>query len=132
MKLKIIKKKFFFLRTIIKSIKNKKGKKIKIINTKKKNNLFDYFIICEGISNIHIKTIYNKIVMSINNNFNIKPYNIEGLKNNEWILINYNFVIVNIFLKKIRYYYNIDKLFKNFIKIKKKIFLKKNKFKENV
>ncbi|WGH27111.1 MAG: ribosome silencing factor [Candidatus Shikimatogenerans bostrichidophilus] len=124
MKIKINKKKFLFIKTIIKNIKNKKGKKIKIIYTKKKNNnLFDYFIICEGKSNIHVKSIYNEIEYYIYNIFNIKPYNVEGLKYNKWILMDYKFIIVNIFLIKKRYYYDIDNLFKKKLIIKKKNFI---------
>ncbi|WGH26083.1 MAG: ribosome silencing factor [Candidatus Shikimatogenerans bostrichidophilus] len=124
--MKINNKIFLFIKTIINNINNLKGKNIKIINTKKKiNNLFDYFIICEGNSNLHIKYIYNKIESNIYSIFNIKPYNIEGLKHYEWILIDYNFIIVNIFLKKKRYYYNIDDLFKHFNNLNLNLFLKK-------
>ncbi|MDH3003849.1 MAG: ribosome silencing factor [Candidatus Shikimatogenerans sp. JK-2022] len=125
--MKINKFNFFFLKKIIKIIIKKKAKKIKIYYINK-YNLFDYFIICEGLSNKHIKIIYNKIDNYIYNKFNIKPYNVEGLKNNEWILINYEFVIINIFLKKVRYYYKIDKLFNNFITINKKKFILKNDY----
>ncbi|WOX79255.1 ribosome silencing factor [Candidatus Shikimatogenerans bostrichidophilus] len=109
--MKLNKKKF--IKTIIKIINNNK---IKIIDNRRNkiNNLFDYFIICEGTSDLHVKSIYNKIEETIYNIFNIKPLNIEGKNNNKWILIDYNFIIINIFLKKIRKYYMIDKLFKNF------------------
>lgn len=118
--MKIDKKDFLFIKTIIKNIKNNN---IKIIDIRgKKNNLFDFFIICEGKSNLHVKSILNKIEVSIYKKFNIKPYNIEGIKNNEWVLIDYNFLIINIFLKKIRVYYNLELIFKNYplITIKKK------------
>ncbi|MDH3004589.1 MAG: ribosome silencing factor, partial [Candidatus Shikimatogenerans sp. JK-2022] len=88
---------------------------IKILDIRnKKNNLFNYFIICSGKSNLHIKTIYNKIKISIKRKFKIIPYNIEGLNNYEWVLIDYNFIIINVFLKKIRDYYNIDNLWEKY------------------
>ncbi|WOX79124.1 ribosome silencing factor [Candidatus Shikimatogenerans bostrichidophilus] len=107
--MKLNKKKFII--TIINIINNNK---IKIIDNRKTiNNLFDFFIICEGKSYLHVKSIYNKIENTIYNIFKIKPFNIEGKNNNKWILIDYRFIIINIFLKKIRKYYMIDKLFKN-------------------
>ncbi|MDH3004964.1 MAG: ribosome silencing factor [Candidatus Shikimatogenerans sp. JK-2022] len=116
--MKIKKKKNLFLKKIIKNIKKIKGKNIKLIDTRKKNNnLFDFFLICEGKTNIQVKTIFYKIEKSIYKNFNIKPKNIEGLNNLKWILIDYNFLIVNIFIKKNRNYYNIDNFWDKFPKI---------------
>ncbi|WGH25593.1 MAG: ribosome silencing factor [Candidatus Shikimatogenerans bostrichidophilus] len=112
--MKISKKDYYLIKFIIKNLILLKGINIKIIDTRKKNNLFNYFIICEGTSNLHIKSIYNKIEMSIYKKYKIRPYNIEGQTNCKWILIDYVFFIVNIFLDKIRYYYKIDKFFKNF------------------
>ncbi|MDH3004330.1 MAG: ribosome silencing factor [Candidatus Shikimatogenerans sp. JK-2022] len=111
----IYKKYYFFIKNIINNINLIKGNNVKIIDIRKQvNNLFSFFIICEGISNLHIKTIYYKIILSINKDYNINPYNIEGINNYNWVLIDYKFLIVNIFLKKIRYYYNIDTLFKKY------------------
>lgn len=122
---------FLFIKTIIKNINIINGINIKIIDTtKKKNNLFDFFIICEGISYLHVKSIYNKIEISIYKKFNIKPYNTEGIQNYKWILIDYNFVIVNIFLNKIRYYYEIDNFWNKFPILYLDFFLK-NKYNEN-
>ncbi|MDH3005043.1 MAG: ribosome silencing factor [Candidatus Shikimatogenerans sp. JK-2022] len=113
--MKIYKKDYLFIKKIIYYINLIKGNNIKLIDIRKKeNNLFNFFLICEGKSNIHVKYMYNKIVESINKIFNIKPYNIEGVQNYKWVLINYNFLIINIFIKKIRYYYNIDNLWRNY------------------
>ncbi|WGH25357.1 MAG: ribosome silencing factor [Candidatus Shikimatogenerans bostrichidophilus] len=113
--MKIYKKDYYFIKKIIKNINLIKGANIKVIDIRnKKNNLFNFFIICEGKSNLHVESIYNKIVESIYKIFKIKPYNIEGKINNKWVLIDYNFLIINIFLKKIRIYYNIDNMWKNY------------------
>ncbi|MDH3004396.1 MAG: ribosome silencing factor [Candidatus Shikimatogenerans sp. JK-2022] len=120
--MKIYKKKLIFIKNVIKNIKLIKAKKIKIIDLRKnKNIIFNFIIICEGLSNLHIKTIYNKIIISIYKLYKINPYNIEGVINNEWILIDYNFLIINIFLKKIRKFYNLDDLFKKYPLLKYKI-----------
>ncbi|WGH25169.1 MAG: ribosome silencing factor [Candidatus Shikimatogenerans bostrichidophilus] len=125
--MKIYKKDYYFIKKIIKNINLIKGGNIKVIDIRpKKNNLFNFFIICEGKSNLHVKSIYNKIVESIYKIFKIKPYNIEGKINNKWVLIDYNFLIINIFLKKIRIYYNIDNMWKNYPIID--IFKKKIKY----
>ncbi|BDT61529.1 MAG: hypothetical protein RDO_0570 [Flavobacteriales endosymbiont of Rhyzopertha dominica] len=122
--MKINKNKFKFIKTIINNIIIK-NINIKIYYTNKKiNNLFDFFIICEGNSSLHISSLYNNIKKCIFIKYKILPSNIEGIKNNKWILIDYNFIIINIFLKKIRKYYKIDNLFSKFPIICNKNFLK--------
>ncbi|WGH24988.1 MAG: ribosome silencing factor [Candidatus Shikimatogenerans bostrichidophilus] len=117
--MKINKKISIFIKNIKESIRLIKGRNIKILDTREKNNnLFNFIIICEGKSKIHIKIIYNKIILSINKHFNISPNNIEGVNNCQWVIIDYNTIIINIFLKKIRYYYEIDKLWKKYPKLK--------------
>ncbi|WGH24620.1 MAG: ribosome silencing factor [Candidatus Shikimatogenerans bostrichidophilus] len=117
--MKIYNTKVLFIKYILNIINKIKGKRIKIIDIRNvPNNLFNFLIICNGKSTIHIKNIYNKITILIKKKFNIIPYNIEGINNLEWVLIDYNFIIINIFLKKIRKYYNIDNLWEKIPKIK--------------
>lgn len=107
--MKIYKKDYLVLKKIINKVTLIKAKKIKIIDIRKKqNSLFNYFIICSGKSRLHVKTIYSKIVLSIKKKFRLTPFNIEGLNNYKWVLIDYNSIIINIFLKRVRKFYKID------------------------
>ncbi|WGH24805.1 MAG: ribosome silencing factor [Candidatus Shikimatogenerans bostrichidophilus] len=117
--MKIYNKKYLLIKKILKIINKINAKKIKLIDIRNTpNNLFNFLIICNGKSTIHIKNIYNKIIILIKKKLNILPYNIEGVNNLEWVLIDYNHIIINIFLKKIRKYYNIDSIWENLPKIK--------------
>ena len=96
---------------IIKSIEEVKGKEVILIDMKKIDNTpCDYFIICDGSSNTQVSAIVSKIKKNVSKLLSEKPLNIEGLENCKWVLIDYINVVVHVFQKEIRQYYNIENL----------------------
>ena len=70
----------------------------------------DYFIICHGTSNTHISAIADSIINETLTTLDDKPFNKEGLGNGEWVLLDYGNVVVHIFQRETRDFYNIEKL----------------------
>ncbi|WP_185873150.1 ribosome silencing factor [Blattabacterium cuenoti] len=102
------------LEKIIKGIQLVKGENVSIINLKCKNNFIcDYFIICNGNSKNQVDAIYKSVERVTKNELKIKPWHIEGLKNKEWILVDYVTVVVHIFIEEKRFYYDIENLWKS-------------------
>ena len=96
---------------IIKSIEEVKGKEVILIDMKKiDNSPCDYFIICDGSSNTQVSAIVSKIKKNVSKLLSEKPLNIEGLENCKWVLIDYIDIVVHVFQKEIRQYYNIENL----------------------
>ena len=96
---------------IIKSIEEVKGEEVILIDMKKiDNSPCDYFIICEASSNTQVNAIVSKIKKNVSKLFSEKPLNIEGLENCKWVLIDYIDIVVHVFQKEIRQYYNIENL----------------------
>jgi len=89
---------------------DKKALEIKIIDVKKVTTLTDYFIICTSESDPQTRAIMNHINKDIFKKFNIKPLHTEGNDPLNWVLIDYVHIVVNIFDKKARDYYNIERL----------------------
>ena len=89
---------------------DKKAKDIKIINVKKITTLTDYFIVCTSDSTPQTKAIMNHVKDEIFETYNIKPLHIEGNEPLNWVLIDYVHIVVNIFDKKAREFYNIERL----------------------
>ena len=89
---------------------DKKATEIKIINVSKLTSLTDYFIICSSDSEPKTKAIMNHIKDKIHEKYNIKPLHLEGIENFEWVLLDYVNIVVNIFNKEKREYYNIERL----------------------
>ena len=97
------------LKNIINVIQEIKGKDVVSLDLRKINSaICQYFIICTGTSSTHVKSIENKIKKTISKNLNEKPFNTEGKKSSEWILMDYYDIIVHIFQEQTRDFYNIE------------------------
>ncbi|WP_185866974.1 ribosome silencing factor [Blattabacterium cuenoti] len=96
---------------IIEGIQMVKGKDISVINFKnRKNFICDYFVICNGSSHNQVYAIFQSIERITIEKLQKKPWHVEGLKNREWILVDYISIVVHIFQKKLRLYYDIEDL----------------------
>ena len=97
--------------TIIKGINKVKGNEINILDFRKMDNrICDYFVICDGGSNTQVNAIANSITKSVSKKLKSKPLGVEGTENAEWILIDYVDVIVHVFQKTKREFYDLENL----------------------
>lgn len=97
--------------TIISGIEEVKGKEITLLDLREiENTVCDYFIVCEGTSNTQVSAIVNSIQKQVSKSLKDKPWHVEGMDNQEWVLIDYVNVVVHVFQKHIRDYYDIESL----------------------
>ena len=97
--------------TILEGIEDVKGKDIKILDLREiENTVCDYFIICEGNSNTQVNAIVNAVQKKVSKTLKDHPWHIEGSENAEWVLMDYVNVVVHVFQKHIRQYYDIEGL----------------------
>ncbi|WP_066221091.1 ribosome silencing factor [Formosa haliotis] len=97
--------------TILSGIEDVKGKEINILDLREiENTVCDYFIVCEGSSNTQVNAIVNAIQKKVSKELKDKPWHIEGQDNAEWVLMDYVNVVVHVFQKHIREYYDIESL----------------------
>lgn len=97
--------------TVVKGILEKKGKNITWLNLKEiPNAVCDYFIICEGDSNVHIDAISGSIEDTVEKDLGEKPWHSEGKQNAQWILIDFVSVVVHVFQSEVRSFYNLEDL----------------------
>jgi ribosome-associated protein len=97
--------------TIIGGIEEVKGKEITILDLREiENTVCDYFVVCEGTSNTQVNAIVSSIQKQVSKSLQDKPWHIEGTENSEWILMDYVNVVVHVFQKHIREYYDIESL----------------------
>ena len=96
---------------ILSGIEDVKGKEINILDLRAiENTVCDYFIICEGTSNTQVNAIVNSIQKKASKTLKDNPWHIEGEDNAEWVLMDYVNVVVHVFQKHIREYYDIESL----------------------
>ena len=96
---------------IISGIEDVKGQNINILDLREiENTVCDYFIICEGTSNTQVNAIVNSIQKKVSKETKDKPWHIEGSENAEWVLMDYVNIVVHVFQKQTREYYDIESL----------------------
>ena len=97
--------------TILSGIEEVKGREITILDLRElENTVCDYFIVCEGTSNTQVNAIVNSIQKQVSKTIKDKPWHIEGVDNAEWVLMDYVNIVVHVFQKHIREYYDIESL----------------------
>ncbi|MCO5724865.1 ribosome silencing factor [Robiginitalea marina] len=96
---------------ILHGIEEVKGVEINILDLRDLDNtVCDYFVICNGTSNTHVKAIVNSIQKTVSKAIHDKPWHVEGSDNAEWVLIDYVNVVVHVFQKQAREFYDIEGL----------------------
>ena len=96
---------------IIKGIDDVKGDDIQLLDLREiENTVCDYFIICSGTSNTQVNAITGSIQKLVSKELKDKPWHVEGQNNSEWILMDYVNVVVHVFQKHIREFYDIESL----------------------
>lgn len=96
---------------IIEGIRDRKGKNITIVDLEGiDTSSASRFIICEGTSTMQVSAIADSVRDYLLENGGIKPYNYDGYRNSQWIVIDYGDTFVHIFLPEERQRYNLEEL----------------------
>ena len=96
------------VKDIIDIIEDKKGLDIKVYDLKGRSPFFDYSIVCTGSATRNV----DAIVQDLKKNMDIVK-NIEGQEESNWVLIDGGDVIVSVFTREAREYYEIDKFYES-------------------
>ena len=92
-------------------IQEKKGKKIVVADlTSIEDTICKYFVICQGNSPSQVSAIVDSIKEFTRKGADSKPYAIDGLRNAEWVAMDYADVLVHVFLPETRAFYNLEHL----------------------
>ena len=98
-----------FVNEVVELIQSKKGYDITILNLKDLSAMADYFIICSADANVQVKAIADEVDKKLRKD-GIKCYHKEGYNSLNWVLLDYFDVVVHIFKKDSRTFYNLEKL----------------------
>lgn len=97
---------------IAEALDAKKASDIKVIYVEDKTVIAEYFVICTGNSSTQVKALAGEVEYKIGLR-GIEPYHIEGRDNGAWLVLDYSNVIVHIFGREAREFYNLDKLYED-------------------
>ena len=99
------------IQTIIEGIQEKKGKQIVTADLSEiESSSALYFIICQGGSPAQVAAIADSVRETTLQKIGVKPFNYDGYKNAQWIVIDYGHIYVHIFQPEPRKYYNLEEL----------------------
>ena len=94
---------------IVAAAEDKKANYVTEIDLRGKTIIADFFIICSGTSNIHIRSVADGIVEALEQ-IGVRQNRIEGYGEATWVLLDYGDVIVHIMSQDQRHYYKLEKL----------------------
>ena len=88
---------------------SKKGKDIRVLETDGVTTLTDYFVLCSGSSAPQLKALADAGEKAMEDH-GILPHHVEGHRGGTWILQDYGDVVVHVFDKEARAFYDLDRL----------------------
>jgi ribosome-associated protein len=93
----------------IKTIVAHKGMEPVLLEVTKFCSFSDFFILCSGGSHRHVTALAQHVEEALAQ-AGVKPLGVEGLEEGQWVLMDYNTVVVHIFLQPRREFYNLEDL----------------------
>ena len=91
---------------------SKKARDIKVLHVEDKTVIAEYFVLCTGNSSTQVKALAGEVEYRTELR-GLSPYSVEGRDNNSWILLDYSNVIVHVFSREAREFYNLEKLYED-------------------
>ena len=96
---------------------DRKANDVKVLHVQKKTVIADYFVLCTGNSSTQVKALADEVEYKTTLR-NKAPTHVEGKDNTAWIILDYDNVIVHVFSREAREYYNLDKLYSGTVEVK--------------
>ena len=89
---------------------NKKAEDIVILDLRKLSNITDYFVICTGTSEPHLRAIVDEIQEKLEEEYQLSPRGTDGTINTSWVVLDYFDVIVHVMKRDVREKYDLETL----------------------
>ena len=97
------------LDNIVNQLEDNKALDIVSIDLKGKSDIADFLVIATGTSNRHVSSLSENLITELKKD-GTKNIKAEGINKSDWVLIDSGDVIVHIFRKEVREFYNLEKL----------------------
>lgn len=100
------------VKLVYQALDEKKGEDIQIIEIKDISIIADFFIIANGTNASQVDALVNSVMDTLGRN-GIEPKRVEGVRSASWILLDYGDVIVHVFSKEDRLFYNLERIWRD-------------------
>ncbi|MBO5041888.1 MAG: ribosome silencing factor [Clostridia bacterium] len=88
----------------------KRARDVKVIPMEGKTDICDYMVLATGTSSTHVQALGGEVEYQMSRRL-VEPMHVEGRDNHAWIVLDYSQVLVHIFTKETRDFYNLDRLY---------------------
>lgn len=96
----------------VRSLDRHKATDIQVLSVTDVTSIADYFVIAEGNSSTQVKALTDYIDGELEQQ-GVTPARKEGYGGSSWVLLDYGTVIVHVFLRETRQYYDLERLWKD-------------------
>lgn len=94
------------------ALEEKKGEDIQVIEISDISSIADYFIIANGTNALQVDTLVDSVEETLGKH-GFHPQRIEGIRSASWILMDYGDVVVHVFSKEDRLFYNLERIWRD-------------------
>lgn len=95
------------------ALADKKADDIKIIDISKVSVLADYFIIAGGMNRNQVQAMADNVEETIGKELQVSPKQVEGYSSANWILMDYGDIVIHIFDKENRLFYDLERIWRD-------------------
>ncbi|MBO5952740.1 MAG: ribosome silencing factor [Oscillospiraceae bacterium] len=92
-----------------KALDSKKGMDIRLLRIDRVSSLADYFLICTGTSNTHVRTLCDYAEYEMEQQGE-RLLGREGHRGNSWELLDYGSLVIHVFTDEARKFYDLERL----------------------
>lgn len=94
---------------VIEALEDNKAHEIVKIDLRKIENCFcSFFVICHGTSGTHIASSADAVEEKVKEDLHESPFHIEGMNAAQWVIVDYGDVVVHVFDKEMRDFYQLE------------------------
>jgi ribosome-associated protein len=99
--------------TAARAADEKQGRNILVLEVGKVLGIADLFVVLDAPNRRLVRTLVDEIEQAIRRTTGRSPRRVEGLREQQWVLLDYGDVVVHVFLDEIRRFYEIERLYRD-------------------
>jgi len=97
---------------------NKKAEDIVILDLRKLSSVADYFVICTGTSEPHLRAIVDEVTDKLRDEHGVRPITVEGTLHTAWVVLDFFDVILHVMRADLRERYDLEGLWNDAPRVK--------------
>ncbi|WP_432617676.1 ribosome silencing factor [Butyricicoccus sp.] len=102
-----------YVKAMVNAMDSKRGEDIQVLKVADLTSIAEYFVICSATSTTQVKTLADEVEFKLKTDYDVMPHHVEGHDSASWILLDYGFALVHVFLESAREFYGLEKLWKD-------------------